>query len=414
MNKLKLGCIADDFTGGSDAASFLKKGGLRVILINGNEYSSYAPGSEEAIVIALKTRSVDAKEAVSQSLAAARWLLGHGARQLYFKYCSTFDSTAEGNIGPVTDALMELVDTPFTLLCPALPINGRTVKDGVLYVNGVPLSESPMRYHPLNPMLESSIELLMGRQSRYPCVTLRDAVFSEGGESVSQRLTESARRFGHITAVPDYYRPEHGAGLAEAFGGLPLLTGGSGLLEHLARRVRDRDTQQPESAGPEARGRRLILCGSCSSMTQKQVKAYLDAGKRAIRVEPAALLAGSQTEDGLMRAVRSAQDDLLLYSTAGKNELVVSAGGVDIPALLERLMGELAACGEAAGVRRIIVAGGETSGAVTRRLGHALFRIGGDAAPGVPVMIPLDSPDMRLVLKSGNFGDEDFFLKTLA
>ena len=157
-----IGCIADDFTGGSDAASFLKKGGLSTLLINGDSYRGYRPGEDiRAVVVALKTRSIEPEAAADQSEAAAKWLLEQGAEKIYFKYCSTFDSTPRGNIGPVTDRLMELLDEPYTLLCPSLPVNGRKVKGGVLYVNGVPLGESSMRFHPVNPMSESRIDKLM-------------------------------------------------------------------------------------------------------------------------------------------------------------------------------------------------------------------------------------------------------------
>lgn len=411
-----IGCIADDFTGGSDAASFLKKGGLSTLLINGDSYRGYRPGEDiRAVVVALKTRSIEPEAAADQSEAAAKWLLEQGAEKIYFKYCSTFDSTPRGNIGPVTDRLMELLDEPYTLLCPSLPVNGRKVKGGVLYVNGVPLGESSMRFHPVNPMSESRIDKLMAPQSKYPCLVPEGGLIGPGTETVKDMLSRAAAEAGHLTAVPDYYSSEQGAELAESFGELRLLTGGSGLLEHIARRER-RKLGSGGAGGsfPKAEGRRLILAGSCSAMTQKQVGAYLAAGKKALRLKPEMLVSGEQRLEDLASALRECEEDLLIYSTAAPEEIYRGDGSKDISALLEGAMAELAAEALAGGIRKLIVAGGETSGAVTRRLGYSRFLIGEDAAPGVPVMCPAERRDVNIVLKSGNFGNEAFFIDALA
>ena len=414
MDRMAIGCIADDYTGSSDAASFLKKGGLPTLLINGDAYLNCLLGEDtRAVVIALKTRSIEAAEAVRQSLAAVRWLLEQGAEKIYFKYCSTFDSTDKGNIGPVTDSLMELMDEPYTVLCPALPVNGRTVKDGILYVNGIPLGESHMRFHPLNPMTESKIENIMSRQSRYPCGTVDSRLLDSGKDKVKAYILQAAEAAGHATAVPDYFSTEQGARLAEYFADLRLLTGGSGLLEYIAGResaLERRDQKSHESPLP---GRKLILAGSCSNMTQKQVAAYLHSGKKALRLNPEELISGRQKLEDVIKTVRETGEDLLVYSTAAPEEICRSGEGCDVSAMLEKAMGLLAENALEAGVKKLIVAGGETSGAVTRKLGFARFHIGEDAAPGVPVMTPLEREDIRLVLKSGNFGDEDFFLNTL-
>ena len=415
MGRLIIGCIADDFTGGSDAASFLKKGGLNTLLINGDAYHGCrVDGDTQAVVIALKTRSIEAEQAVKESEEAVSWLLEQGAEKIYFKYCSTFDSTDRGNIGPVTDRLMELMEQPYTVLCPALPVNGRTVKGGVLYVNGVPLGESHMRFHPVNPMTESKVEKIMARQSRYPCITVDSGLLALGKEAVKAYINRAAAGASHITAVVDYDRTEQGARLAEYFDELRLLTGGSGLLEFIAAGSgagRGSEEKEEQRAGT---GKRIILAGSCSSMTQKQVARYLESGKRAMRIVPEKLLSGEQSLDDIKRDVAEAAEDLLVYSTAAPEELCRSTKEWDVSAMLENAMGELACCAVKAGTRKLIVAGGETSGAVTRKLGYSRFRIGEDAAPGVPVMTPLELPDMKLVLKSGNFGDEEFFLKTLS
>lgn len=412
-NTLLIGCIADDFTGGSDAASFLRKAGLRTVLLNG---TGAGEGLEtlqpEAIVIALKSRSIAPQSAVEQSLEAAKWLLAKGAQHLYFKYCSTFDSTPQGNIGPVTDALLELTASRFTVLCPSLPVNGRQVRDGILYVNGVPLAESPMRHHPVNPMLKSSLAELMEEQSRYPSIVLR----SEQMES--ENPVAACPNEGRFTVIPPYATDEEGKRVAETFGYLPLLTGGSGLLEHLGRCYKQEQTGEwaaPAAAEAHQTLPRLLLAGSCSVMTQKQVQTYLESGGTAIRIEPDKLLSGAQTEEELCAAIQAAQGDILLYSTTDPEGIkrYQAAGAEQVSTLLEKLMGRLAVYGRDCGFRRIVVAGGETSGAVSQALNAKAYRIGKDAAPGVPEMWPVDQPDLGLVLKSGNFGDERFFLTAL-
>jgi Uncharacterized protein conserved in bacteria len=409
---LQIGCVADDFTGASDAASFLQKAGLRTMLVDGSRLQvdilEYGP---DAIVVPLKTRSIPPEEAVGQTVAAARRLLKLGAQQLYFKYCSTFDSTPVGNIGPVTDALLELLDAPFTVLCPSLPVNGRTVEDGTLYVNGVPLAESPMRNHPVNPMTKSSLKELMEEQSRYPCVVLTRPVLY--GDTPMDRIFGS----GRCTAVPPYTTDADGARIAEVFGTLPLLTGGSGLLEHLGRRdVVSDQRREPLPAVQKDGHPRLLLAGSCSAMTIKQVQTYLCHGGKAVRIVPEQLLSGAQTETDLCRQIRETQEDLLVYSTADADQVKQAqnaAGAENVSKLLETLMGKLAVCGRDCGITRMIVAGGETSGAVAQALNLNAYWIGRNAAPGAPELWPVDHHGPCLILKSGNFGAESFFLTAM-
>lgn len=413
-DSLYIGCIADDFTGGSDAASFLRKAGLKTVLLDGiGACEGVEALRPEAIVVALKSRSIPPDQAVSQTLEAARWLLECGAEHLYFKYCSTFDSTSKGNIGPVTDALMELTGSRYTVLCPSLPINGRTVKDGILYVNGVPLAESPMRDHPINPMRKSDISALMEEQSRYPCRVLREAQMEVAD------LPDRSIRENRFTVVPPYVTDADGERIASKFGHLTLLTGGSGLLEHLGRLYgAGRDTVPVPSASRPAGPNlpRLLLAGSCSAMTRKQVDVFLARGGNAVRIEPNKLLSGQQTEEVLQQAIKTAPGDILLYSTTDPEQVQTYQhfGSEKVSALLETLMGRLAVYGRTCGYRRIVVAGGETSGAVIQALDTGAFRIGKDAAPGVPELQPIRQPELELVLKSGNFGDENFFLTALA
>lgn len=459
MGNLVFGCIADDFTGASDAASFLVAGGLRTVLTNGVPPASLElPADVQAVVVALKSRTIPSREAVSLSRAAAGWLLGHGARQLFFKYCSTFDSTAEGNIGPVTDALMEMTGADFTIVCPALPVNGRVVRNGILYVNGVPLSESPMKDHPLTPMRDSSICSLMQAQSRYAC---RSLVWSDFPDQPSARAAVEAHRevFGRagtrFTLAVDFADAADAERIADLFHDLPLLTGGSGILTLLAARLaapaasaaaptadgmplanqpgkaalgavrtesngqsvpNRRQTEPGAQAATENQPPRLLLAGSCSDMTRRQVRHFLAAGGLAVKVSPLALLCGEQTEAGVIGQVLAAGRDILVYSSAEADEVRQNqAHGLEtVSDLLEGLMGRIARAAVDAGFRRIVVAGGETSGAVTRALGFASFYIGPSVAPGVPEMEPTDRPEIRIVLKSGNFGQEDFFGRALA
>lgn len=409
------GCIADDFTGAGDAASFLAEGGLSVQLLNGvpaeEETGSEQSPAEgpQAVVIALKSRTAPAGEAVSESLRAAEYLLKLGVRQIYFKYCSTFDSTAEGNIGPVADALMERMCAPYSVLCPSLPVNGRTVSGGILYVNGVPLSESPMKDHPLTPMRESDLTKLMAPQSRFPARAVRREMLSGSAPSAEE---------GPCYLVPDYETDEDGKRIAEAFGDLPLLTGGSGLLKFLAARIKG-ESRGTGTVPPDGTpGRAVLLAGSCSAATLAQIGKYLKDGHPGLRIDPARVLDGTQTAENVFEFVRKHTTDtesVLVYSSDSPEKVRESqaAGAEKVSAALEGLTAEIAVRAVKDGFRRIVTAGGETSGAVMKALGYDAFWTSGSVAPGVPVMTPVQEPGVRLVLKSGNFGQEDFFERAL-
>ena len=407
------GCIADDFTGASDAASFLVKGGMSVRLYNGIPERPEDGDSAQAIVIALKSRTQETAQAVDDSLRAARFLLNQGARQLYFKYCSTFDSTPKGNIGPVADALMDLMDVPCTILCPALPVNGRTVEHGHLMVNGVPLHESHMKNHPLTPMWDSSISRLMEPQSQWPCIPMEDPS-SFSLEKAAEKA--GARRF---YIIPDYKTTEDGRAIAAAFKSLPLLTGGSGLLEPLARLWSQElggAAKIPESL---VSGKALLLAGSCSQATLGQIAWYEAQKKPSYKLDPKALLEGRQTVDDAWQFIQeheNSSDAVLVYSsdTPEKVKEFQSLGAEKVASLLVDAAARLAVKAVKAGYTRIISAGGETSGAVTRALGFSSYLIGESVAPGVPIMVPAREPGVRLILKSGNFGQEDFFGRALS
>lgn len=429
------GCVADDFTGAGDAASFLVKGGMSVQLFNGiPQEESRIGGGVQAVVIALKSRTQKREDAVADTIAALRWLKEKGVQQFYLKYCSTFDSTPEGNIGPIADAAMEFLQVPCTVLCPALPVNGRVVKHGELYVNGVPLQESPMKHHPLTPMWDCRIARLMEPQSKYPCVELWKEQMEElahqkhraqGDSAVWDTLRsglpkqdaskQDAPESPHCYIIPDYQDEQDGSRIVELFGGLTLLTGGSGILEALAERWSGQ--QEPQNV-PDVRtgGQAILLAGSCSKATLGQIAHFKAHGGLSYKLDPAAMLAGSETVEDAWRFVKENWGSpVLVYSsdTAQNVKAVQQFGQERIAAMLEQAAAQLAQRAVAHGARRVIVAGGETSGAVTKRLGFSSYRIGASAAPGVPVMIPMETPDIRLVLKSGNFGQEDFFMRVL-
>ena len=394
-----LGCIADDFTGASDAASFLQKAGLSVVLLNGIPKEELSLEAFDAIVVALKTRTEPVQEAVSHSIEVVKWLEGQGADQYYFKYCSTFDSTREGNIGPILDAALTYFQEPYTILCPALPVNGRKVIQGHLYVNGVPLQESPMKDHPLTPMWDSRIKNLMEAQSRFPCFELDSAALRAG--SIEGQLEVWKQEAPHFYIVPDYQTDEDGENISRLFRNCKILSGGSGILEHLHKR--------PQKG--------IVLAGSCSKATLNQIDLYRKAGHPSFQIDPVALLEGRQSLEEILDFVRQyPQEYVLVYSSAAPENVrqTQKLGKEKIAALLENTMSCIASNLVQEGYHHVIVAGGETSGAVTRGLNFHAFRIGKSVAPGVPMMIPVENKDIRLVLKSGNFGQPDFFERAIA
>ena len=424
INSISFGCVADDFTGASDAASFLAAGGLSTILVNGVPGPAMAPPDDaDAVVVALKTRTRETAAAVADTLESLRRLDEMGAGQFYIKYCSTFDSTPKGNIGPVCDAAMDLWDAPYTLLCPSLPVNGRTVREGRLYVDGVPLERTHMRSHPLTPMWDSFIPELMRGQSRYPCFLVSAAAMSGEAAAIGRQIEAYRARGKRFYLIPDYQTDSDAARIVQLFGDLKLLTGGSGLLAALAgrhRRYGDNPVGGAGKAGQTAGADRLppcgskavLLAGSCSAATQAQVGRYLAEGGYGIMLDPEKLSSGGQDVEAIGEEIRqSGQEDILIYSPGSAGHLT---GGERESHILEEGAARLARIALDSGYTRFIVAGGETSGAVVGALGWSAFQIGASVAPGVPVMIPLGVRNARLVLKSGNFGQEDFFRRALA
>lgn len=393
-----LGCIADDFTGASDAASFLQKAGMKTVLLNGIPEEELQLGEFDAVVVALKTRTEPVADAVRHSMEVVQWLEKQGATHYYFKYCSTFDSTRQGNIGPILDAALEYFREPYTILCPALPVNGRCVVEGHLYVNGVPLQESPMKDHPLTPMWDSRIKNLMEAQSKYPCFEMNSQALKQ--ESIAGQLERLKEAHPHFYIVPDYQSAEDGENIARLFGQCRILSGGSGILEHLEKR-------HPKG---------ILLAGSCSKATLNQIEMYRKAGHPSFKIQPRKLWDGELTVEDIVKFVKSVPEDYVLVYSSDSAENVRESqklGKAQIAGLLEETMSEIARRLVSDGYRHVIVAGGETSGAVTRKLGYHAFQIGKSVAPGVPLMIPVEDKDIRLVLKSGNFGQPDFFERAI-
>ena len=407
---LQLGIIADDFTGASDIASFLVENGLRTVQMNGIPQRPL-PDGVDAVVISLKSRSNPVDEAVAQSLAALDWLRAQDCRQFYFKYCSTFDSTAQGNIGPVTDALLDALGADFTVISPALPVNGRTIFNGYLFVGEVLLNESGMRNHPITPMTDASLIRLMDAQSRGKTGLVACPDVAQGAARVRERFAE-LRRDGYRYAVVDSVDNAQLAVLAEACADLKLLTGGSGLGAYVAARLSG--GKKGSDAFVPRKALTVALSGSCSVMTNKQVVAYQAiAPTRFVEAERCIHEGDAYIEELYQWAVAHLGGEYapLLYATVPPDELkaIQQRFGVEKAShAIEQTFAALAVRLKGQGVRNFINAGGETSSIVVQHLGVDGFHIGRQIAPGVPWLRVLDD-DLYLALKSGNFGSEDFF-----
>lgn len=414
-----LGCIADDFTGGTDLAGMLVKAGMRTVqLIGVPEHP--APDDVDAVVIALKSRTSPVDDAVAQSLRALRWLREAGCRQFYFKYCSTFDSTPQGNIGPVAEALMRELGSDFTIACPAFPANGRTIYNGYLFVGDVLLNESGMRDHPLTPMTDASLVRVLQAQASHRVGLVGHADVADGAGAIARRfeaLKAQACGFAVVDAVTD--RDLVAIGLACA--DMPLVTGASGMASGLAENFRRRGLlTAADAAGvlPATGGSRAVVAGSCSPATQRQVEAMRQRAP-AFHVDARDLFHGIDVVAAALEWAAPLLNDgpVLVYSTAAPEvvrEIQERNGASSSGEAVEGALADIAQGLVGLGVGQLIVAGGETSGAVVRALGVSGLRIGPEIDPGVPWTVGLregGAAPLALALKSGNFGTDDFFLK---
>jgi 3-dehydrotetronate 4-kinase len=415
-----LGAIADDFTGATDLCNTLVRRGMRTVQLIDVPAVGYAVPDAEAVVVALKTRTAPVGEAVDKSLAALTWLQRAGAQQILFKYCSTFDSTDIGNIGPVAEALMGALDTDFTLFCPAFPEAARTIYFGYLFVGDVLLSESGMRDHPLTPMRDPSLVRVLQRQSRGRVGLVPQREVARGASAIRAAfaaLQQADFRHAIVDAIEDHDLEAIG----EAAADFKLITGGSGIALGLPENFRRRGLIEERGAAdtlPRISGTAAVLSGSCSEATRAQV-GYLRERRPLFTIDPVAAAAGRNiVEEALAWATpRLGDDPILISATAPPEEVAMiqkELGRERAGALVEGILADTARGLVARGVRRLVVAGGETAGAVVQALEVTGLRIGPQIDPGVPWTTSLGEPALALALKSGNFGASDFFLRAFA
>jgi len=416
-SRIRLGCIADDFTGATDLANNLVRGGFRAVQTIGVPREPLE-GAADAVVVALKSRTIPAEQAVAQSLAALKWLQDHGAEQIYFKYCSTFDSTPAGNIGPVAEALMDALGADFTIATPAFPDNQRAVFKGHLFVGDVLLHESGMQNHPLTPMTDANLVRVLQAQCGRKVGLIEHRTVAAGPQAVRDRIAQ-LRGQGVGLAIVDAVCNDDLVRLGPALRELPLITAGSGVAIGLAPNF----GLQPcatTSDLPPAAGLQAVLSGSCSLATQRQVQAFRDAGRPALALDPLALADPAQVARQVLEwaAPLLPHGPVLVHSTAPAAAVRAVQERLGADAAGARVEQALAAAARAlvgAGVRQLLVAGGETSGAVIQALGIAQLQIGAQIDPGVPWCFgrsPVASGEgVHVALKSGNFGTDDFFAK---
>nr|WP_207911313.1 3-oxo-tetronate kinase [Shimia isoporae] len=414
-----LGAIADDFTGATDLANTLVKEGMKVVQTIGVPKDDAYTEGVDAVVVALKTRTAPVNEAVELSLAALRWLQAHGAQQVVFKYCSTFDSTKQGNIGPVADALRAAMGAGCSIVCPAFPENERTIYQGHLFVGGVPLHESSMKDHPLTPMRDSSLIRLMSQQSRAEVGLVPHKTVAKGADAVSHAI-KALETAGNGYAVVDALSDDDLRIIGDAARDHKLVTGGSGVATGLPENFRKKGLlgSTTETDTPRVKGRELVLAGSCSTATRQQIA--LAKEKWPTRKIVVDRIAKGEDVAGDLAEWALAQHDeapVLIYASADPEEVreIQSVYGVErAGAMVEQVMGALAVRLNASGFSRLVVAGGETSGAVVSALGVGSLRIGPEIAPGVPWSQSIGTRPLALALKSGNFGGPDFFEEAFA
>ncbi|WP_299410918.1 3-oxo-tetronate kinase [uncultured Roseobacter sp.] len=419
-----IGVIADDFTGASDIANTLAKGvapegGLRTAQFAGVPNVSADP-TLEAGVISLKSRSAPVDEAVADSLAALQWLRDQGCEQIIFKYCSTFDSTRAGNIGPVADALADALDAKGVLVCPAFPTTGRTVYQGHLFVFDRLLSESGMQHHPLTPMTDPDLRRWLGHQtkSKIGHLPLKSVL---AGVHETKNILSTEMMKGSRFIVADAVTDDDLLALGETVAGRPLVTGGSGIALGLPRnliqagKAKGDGVQYAAVTGPEA-----ILAGSCSGATRGQVALHAK-NHPTLAIDVLGVMSGTVTVANLVAFIKANRGLAPLVYSSGTPEEVKDLqskyGREAVSAKLDELFATTAQQLLKDGYRRIVVAGGETSGAVAKAIAEQLdasaMKIGPEIDPGVPILTLGTDQPVALALKSGNFGAEDFFAKAL-
>ena len=411
-----LGCVADDFTGATDLANTLVKAGMRTVQLLGVPRANLQVPDADCVIVALKSRSNPSTEAVAMSLGALVWLRKQGAKQYYFKYCSTFDSTDKGNIGPVAEALLDAIGAEFTVFNPSFPTNKRTVYKGHLFVGDELLSESGMRNHPLTPMTDPSLVRVLQRQTKHKVGLVQYSAVQKGAAAIRAAF-EDLRKQGIRHAVLDSITDENLMALGEACADMKLVTGGSGMAMGLpANFVRQGLMKTGQSAKlPNVRGPTAVIAGSCSVATQGQV-ALMKKDHEAFKLDPVAIASGRDVAQEALdwTGSRLSEKPVLIYSTSTPEQVGAvqeKLGREHAGAIVEETLGKIAKGLVAKGVRRLVVAGGETAGAVVGALNVEGLAIGPEIDPGVPWTVSIGEPSLALALKSGNFGTPDFFTK---
>ena len=414
-----LGCIADDFTGATDLASMLARSGVNVSLRIGVPLST-PENTAEIEVIALKTRSISASKAIEESLSALKWLKEAGAKKYFFKYCSTFDSTAEGNIGPVSEALMNELKVDQTIYCPAFPENGRSIYMGNLFVGQKLLSESSMKDHPLTPMNDSNLMRLLSAQVSRRVGLADRIVVNNGVNSLKEKLI-SLKENDVPHVIVDAVADTDLDTIASACQDMDYITGGSALAMPLAEfyKASGKISANDNSfMNKKLNTGSIILSGSCSEMTIIQVKNFIQRGAAAFQLDPIDL-----AENGVKKVLDwlSSQDftkNIIIYATSDPDTVkkVQAELGVDMAGkIVEQGLSECAIAARELGIKNFIIAGGETSGAITKALNIRQLDIGIEIAPGVPwTFSGKRNNQIALSLKSGNFGSEEFFTEALS
>ena len=417
---LKLGCIADDFTGATDLANNLVRAGMRVVQTIGVPTTPLS-ADVDAVVVALKSRTIPAAEAIAQSLSALHWLQAQGAEgqapQIYFKYCSTFDSTPEGNIGPVTEALMDALGCDFTIATPAFPDNGRTVFKAYLFAGNVLLNESGMQNHPLTPMQDANLVRVMQAQTKRPVGLIDYKTVAQGQAAIRERIS-ALRTEGVGVAIVDATSNSDLLLLGPALKDMPLVTAGSGVAIGLPANFGLKPSLQASQL-PGASGMQAVVSGSCSVATNAQVVHFKASGRPAWAIDPAGLMNGeidAVVQQVLAWAAPLLKDGpVLVYSTAEPDavkQVQAQLGVAQAGAWVEHALAAVARGLVDLGVQQLVVAGGETSGACVQALGIAQLQIGPQIDPGVPwCHAPSAAGGLHIALKSGNFGTVDFFTK---
>ena len=415
---LLLGCIADDFTGATDLANNLVRAGMRVVQTIGVPNAPLT-AEVDAVVVALKSRTIAPQDAIDQSLQALHWLQAQGAQQIYFKYCSTFDSTAQGNIGPVTEALMQALQTDFTIATPAFPDNGRTVFKGYLFVGDVLLNESGMQHHPLTPMHDANLVRVMQAQCKSKVGLLSHKTIAQGTASIQQDITHLKQQ-GVRIAIVDAVSNDDLMRLGPALKGMPLVTAGSGVAIGLPQNFGLSPTPQASQL-PHASGLQAVVSGSCSQATNRQVAHFKASGRPTFLIDP--LHIKGSWQDLVQEALAWAKGHLasgpvLVYSTATPESVQAVQSQMGVEAAGHQVEQALAAIARGLvqlGVHQLVVAGGETSGACVQALAIEQLQIGPQIDPGVPwchAHTPMGG--VHITLKSGNFGTDDFFTKAFS